>query len=299
MTASPWLLLAIIVVPVGVALLIIAWPRWRRRRLAATPFPEEWERLLIDRLAPYQALSVGEQARLRQLIRQFLNEKRFFGCGGVDVTDVMRLLIAAQACLLMLNRRGELFPGLRYILVYPEAFVAPRVEYLPGGVELAGEQDLEGESWSQGKLILSWDDVERDLACFDDGHNVTLHEFAHQLDDETGSTNGAPPLGGTQGERWHRVMSAAYERLVAAVEGPVSRAAAGGVWPERCRASREFAIDPYGATSPAEFFAVVTELFFERPERLQTAEPELFEMLGEFYGVDPRGWAERTAAANS
>lgn len=290
--ASPWLLLAIVVVPVALALLIAAWPRWRLRQLTSQPFPPAWAALLSQRLWLYDRLSGDERARLHALIRQFLFEKRFFGCGGLDVTEPMRVLIAAQACLLMLHRRGDLYPRLRFILVYPDAFVAPKVEYLPGGVEVSGEQDLEGESWSDGKLILSWDDIERDLDAGSDGFNVTLHEFAHQLDDEWGASDGAPLLpDAAAGQRWAAVMTAAYERLLAAVEAPATTSER--AWPGRCGSRRAFAIDPYGATSPAEFFAVVTEQFFEQPATLAAAEPELFAELMRFYCLDPRLWHER------
>lgn len=295
-TDSNLIVLAILAVPLAGVAVVVGWSRWRMWCLLRQPFPVSWDGLLRSRLPPYDCLDDAARARLQRLIRQFLFRKKFFGCGGLEVTDEMRLLIAAQACLLLLNRPGSSYPRLRFILVYPDAFIAPRVEYLDGGVEVSGEHDLEGESWGNGKVILSWEDIARDLADFGDGRNVVLHEFAHQLDEESEGANGAPLLGsGAAYDRWAAAMKPAFERLQLAA---ASAGAWGGLlcavgearrWPSRCPASLP-ALDPYGATSPAEFFAVATETFFEKPEVLARSEPDVFVELLAYYRIDPRRW---------
>ena len=202
-----------------------------------------------------------------------LAEKPFIGCQGLAVTDEMRVLIAAQAALLLLNRRAGYFRNLRQVLVYPGAFVVDRAVN-DGGVVHDQRRALAGESWQQGQLILSWDDVLRGAATPDDGRNVVIHEFAHQLDQETGTANGAPPMGSpARRARWAAVMAAEFDQLR-----------------QRVQAGRHGVIDPYAATDPAEFFAVVSELFFEQPRELAVAHPRLFREFARYYGTNPLHW---------
>lgn len=249
--------------------------RWRSNRIRSTPLPDEWLAFLTDRVPPYANLSPDEQARLRQRIKEFLADKTFYGCAGLEVTDEMRLTIAAEACLLIVNRAGPVYPGLTSVLVYPSAFVANREVQLDNGTVASASHGLLGESWDLGKVILSWDDVEKGVADFSDGHNVVLHEFAHQLDTQAGGADGAPPLPGKSYRSWARVLSSNYEDLQA-----------------RVAHNRETVLDPYGATNPAEFFAVATETFFERPRALRDRRPELYEELKGYYRVDPLAWRE-------
>lgn len=192
----------------------------------------------------------------------------------------MKATIAAQACLLLLRRDAEVYPGLFSILLYPHPYVAvDRV--VEGGIVTEGEVVRLGETWSRGSLVLSWDDVRRGAADPHDGHNVVLHEFAHQLDQQDGASDGTPPLPGrSRHAAWARVLGAAYDDLVG-----------------RIHERRPSVLDAYGATNPAEFFAVATECFFERPAALERGYPDLYAELRRFYRRDPaaiaRGDAER------
>jgi Mlc titration factor MtfA (ptsG expression regulator) len=244
---------------------------WRRERLGKVPFPAEWLGILRERLPYYRLLSRNEQTELRKLIRVFLAEKKFEGCGGLEMTDEIRVTIAAQACILLLNRKHDYYAGLRSVLVYPSSYQAPSQFVDPVGVVHEGDQGRLGEAWLRGAVILSWDDVRRGSADFQDGHNVTLHEFAHQLDQEDGIFDGAPVLAkGSHYRSWARVLLKEYKALGKAAER-----------------GQETLIDQYGATNPAEFFAVITEAFFERPKALKEKHPELYEELRKFFHQDP------------
>jgi Mlc titration factor MtfA (ptsG expression regulator) len=250
---------------------ITAFKNWRRRRLDKLPFPAAWLTILRKRVPYYRLLSPDEQAELRKLIRVFLSEKKFEGCGGLAITDEIRVTIAAQACILLLNREHDYYGGLHSILVYPNSYVAPAKFVDDLGVVHEGDEGRLGEAWLRGAIILSWDEVRRDAHDFQDGRNVTFHEFAHQLDQQDGSFDGAPLLEKPSHYRsWARVLMKEYQAL--------GRAAERG---------QETLIDQYGATEPAEFFAVVTEAFFEMPEALKEEHPELYEELKKFYHQDP------------
>lgn len=282
----------------GLALLAWWWPRWRYHRVVSAPCPVEWVGWLEGHFAFYHCLDEQEQRQLRRLMQGFLWHKRFFGCGGLVIDEPMRLAVAAQAALLQLHRWRQpepIYPQLRYILIYPDAFLTPRVEYRDGGVEVHHEADLEGESWDSGKVILSWADIERDLAAPDDAYNVVLHEFAHQLDEESGSADGVPLLPNDAARRhWQAAMQPVFQRLIAIAEveelsDAMSEAETAA---EPAESVAPFTLDPYGATSPAEFFAVATEAFMEAPWALAAAEPAVFAELQAFYQLDPRRWFE-------
>jgi len=288
------------------ALLVVAaiagaprWRSWRRQAWARRPFPAAWRTILRRRVPLYRQLPADLQQQLRRRILVFLAEKPFLGCAGLEITDEMRVTIAAQACLLRLNGGEAMFPELRQILVYPGAFLVDRVHAAPGGVLRDERRVLAGESWSQGQVILSWQDVLDGARVVDDGHNVVLHEFAHQLDQETGSANGAPRLGSRAAHaRWAQVMGgefAALQARIRAREGARSRAQAEWSWLGTSSdgpAAPEPAdlISDYGATNEAEFFAVVTEVFFEQAPALAGRHPALFELMRDYYQVDPRHW---------
>ena len=245
--------------------------RRRRERLAKAPFPAEWLRILEARFPYYRLLSREEQTRLQFLIRCFLEEVRFEGCGGLEVTDEIRVTIAAQASILLLNREEDVYPGLLSVLVYPTAYSVPSQHVDEVGVVHEGYDTHLGEAWERGAVILSWDDVRRDTAEMSDGQNVTLHEFAHQLDQQDGTFDGAPLLDTQAHYRsWARILMKEYEALQRAAER-----------------GEQSLIDQYGATDPAEFFAVVTEAFFEQPRALQVKHPELYAELAKFYRQDP------------
>jgi Mlc titration factor MtfA (ptsG expression regulator) len=252
----------------------------RRKALREQPTPEAWS-AIVDKNVPYAALLEADDRReLEALVRIFLAEKHFEGCGGLSVTDEMRVTIAAQACLLLLHRETDMYPALDTILVYPHPYRA-HSEHRVGGLVVESDSARLGESWTRGVVVLAWDHVRAATHHATEGHNLVLHEFAHQLDAEAGPMDGAPPLDGRMRyEAWARVLGAEYAALS-----------------ERLSEGRPSDIDPYGSTSPAEFFAVVTEMFFERPAQLARRHPELYAELAAFYQQDPAALRDRRAPA--
>ena len=277
-TDLPFLLLS------GLALLFVIWLLARpwlvekhRARLRGQPFPAEWRRILQHRVPYVAGLPVQLQLQLKQHIQIFLAEKPFLACGGLLLTQEMRVVIAAQACLLILNRPPTYFPNLRQILVYPGPFLVNRVRADSTGILQDLRQVLAGESWSQGQVILSWEDVLDGAADPADGRNVVVHEFAHQLDQETGQANGAPQLGSRAARsRWLKIFSEEFARLQQRAETEET--------------GQGFLLSNYGATSPAEFFAVASEVFFELPQRMAQEHAALYQELRRFYCVDPLTW---------
>lgn len=259
----------------------------RRARIARRPFPPAW-RAVLRRWPLYRRLPADLQLQLKRQIQVFLADKRIVGCAGLEVTDEMRVLVAAQACLLLLNRRGARFrpqfARLTEVLLYPGAFIVERDHGDGSGVLQRRRDVLTGESWVQGQVVLSWDDALAGALDADDGRNVAIHEFAHQLDQDKGHANGAPAAGRWRRgrmQRWARVFDEAFTRLRAQLAQPAAAIDRAGAPP---------LIDPYGATDPAEFFAVVSEVFFERPRALAAQEPALYRELAGFYRVDPLSW---------
>lgn len=256
------------------AMVAFGWPRYRLRRALAAPFPPVWRSILQIQLPVYARMPGELQRQLEQRIKQFLHEKYFTGCDGLEITDEIRVSIAASACLLLLNRDAGVYPNLRYILVYPAGFRVTREATDEAGLIRTQQRGLLGESWDRGKVILSWADVASGNRDFTDGANVALHEFAHQLDAEDGAVNGAPLLGSAaRYQRWAEVLSHEYEVLQHAA------------W-----VGDETLLNDYGATNPAEFFAVVTEHFFEQPQAMAERHPALFAELRDYYRVNPAEW---------
>jgi hypothetical protein len=250
----------------------------RRRQLSAAPFPPKWDAILEKNMTIYRRLPDNLREQLRRDIRIFLDEKRFEGLGGLEMTDEIRVTIAAGACLLLLNRENRNYPGLISILVYPTAYVAEETAHIGGGVYAEGPVVRLGESWKHGSVVLAWDNVKQSALNPGDGYNVVLHEFAHQLDQEDGLADGAPVLEEQSGYAvWAQIMSEEYERLQEVSEH-----------------NGESVMDEYGATDPAEFFAVATETFFEKPLPLKKKAPYLYAELKEFYKVDPSEWFNET-----
>jgi Mlc titration factor MtfA (ptsG expression regulator) len=245
--------------------------KWRRERLANRQFPEEWLRIIEKNVPLYNGLPSEDKTELRHHILIFVGEKRFEGCRGLEITDEIKVTIAAQACVLLLHRKTDYYPGLSTILVYPRAFVIRRAEHLPGGVVAEVPQVLLGESWHRGPVVLSWDDVKHDTADINDGHNVVFHEFAHQIESSGGKGDDTIVLKSSSSYiAWARVLQKDYEKL---------RQAAAQRQPTL--------LNKYGATNPAEFFAVVTEFFFEKPKELKEIHPQLYNELKQFYQQDP------------
>jgi Mlc titration factor MtfA (ptsG expression regulator) len=268
---SYWVFVALVLIAVAVALF---FPGYQLRKAIAAPFPDEWVAIVERNIAVYCNLPMPLRLQLRNLVKQFLHQKHFSGAGGLVITDEIRVTIAAEACMLLLNRKTNVYPSLRYIIVYPSAFVVDRSQAGVDGVVSEGRKGLLGESWSSGKVILAWDNVLQGSRNFVDGQNVVLHEFAHQLDSESGNTNGAPILAGKNCLRtWAATLSDEFEEL--------QRDAWKG---------KRSLLDHYGATNPAEFFAVATETFFEKPAQMAQHHAELFEVLKCYYRIDPRDW---------
>ncbi len=256
------------------------WSRRRRRKkLLASPFPEAWEPILRE-LPFYEGLEDDERARLRDTLRVLVAEKDWEGCGGLDLTERRKVLVAAQAALLTLGVPHEYYRDVQTILVYPDAFVPPGGRPGPGGIVTEGTA-YAGEAWPRGPVILSWRALERGMRHPEQGKNLVFHEFAHKLDMLDGYADGTPPLSGREAyETWRRVMTEEHGRLVEAVE----------------RGQRAAVLDLYGATNPAEFFAVATEAFFQKPIELRREHASLYETLASYYRQDP---AARVASQRS
>jgi MtfA peptidase len=273
-TASIVTLIIILAIVVAVAAGAFLYPAYRRRQLDKRGFPDSWLAIVKDRLPIYMNMTAAQQLQLKQLITRFLAGRDIVGCAGLEITDEIRVTIAAHACLLLLNRPTDEYEGLRTVLVYPGSFRVERDVFNEAGIVTQGSHILSGESWSTGRIILSWDNVAHGVDDFSDGYNVVLHEFAHQLDHQSGVTNGAPVLSSrAAGKSWARVFSEEFAQLQQASENHLHTL-----------------IDQYGATDPAEFFAVVTETFYEKPQQLAARHPELFEQLKIYYQIDPRDW---------
>jgi Mlc titration factor MtfA (ptsG expression regulator) len=252
---------------------------WRRRRIGRRVFPLKWLSIVVNNVPYYRRLPEQDKAELRRHIMIFLSEKRFEGCGGLKITDEIRLTIAAQACVLLLHRRTDYYPGLLSILVYPNAFLAHREQHLPSGVVVEDSQPLEGQSQRRGPVVLSWEDVQRSIADAGDGHNVVFHEFAHQIDSAAGSGDSSEVLRSRSSFlEWAKVLEKDFRKLQREVSG-----------------NRQTLLDSYGATDEAEFFAVATEFFFERPAELQKQHPDLYNELKNFYQQDPAGLVQISA----
>lgn len=250
--------------------------RRRREALMAEPFPEHWRGYLERHVALYPYLPKDDRERLERFVQIFLAEKNLEGCGGLRLTDEIRLAVAGHACLLLLHLDHDFFPLLQSVLVYPETFLAPDEQEGPDGVVAADPDPREGESWDRGAVVLSWESV---LAPPEEWgpSNVILHEFAHQLDWETGEMDGVPFLPDADlHEEWSRVCRREFERLERAAE-----------------ISADTLMDPYGATEPAEFFAVATETFFMAPAAFRDAYPALYQLLQRYYRQDPAALVQR------
>jgi Mlc titration factor MtfA (ptsG expression regulator) len=253
----------------------------RRAKLASVPFPSAWREIIENRLPLFHRLPECDQRELERHVQVFLAEKNFEGCGGLEVTDEMRVAVAAQACVLLLHRETDYYPGLHSILIYPDTFFVQTEESRAPGVIDEGEVARLGEAWQQGALVLAWSSVTGGAAILDDGQNLVFHEFAHLLDFEDGHTDGAPDLDAgltfLEGRRryaaWGRVLGAEFKQLQAEAD-----------------AGQETVLDHYGATNPAEFFAVATECFFEKPHLLKEKHADLYEELKKFYCQDPVRW---------
>lgn len=251
----------------------------RRNKLTQAPFPPLWEDILRRNVVHYRMLGDAEQAHLRALIQVFIAEKNWEGAGGLELTDEIRVTISAQACLLLLGLPHNYYHNVLSIIVYPSTVVPPQRK--PGFFEipvapLEPAQPVIGLAFPLGPVIIIWDAALRFARHPESGHNVVYHEFAHKLDMLDGAVDGTPPLRSrTEYHDWVMICSREYLRLKHDVQK-----------------GRESFLDAYGATNEAEFFAVATEQFFDRPQIMLGQAPDLYRVLKEYYRQDP---AERQA----
>ena len=264
---------------IGIAIIgyLVAKPYWRehkRDKIRSRPFKKKWRKIIQQRMPYFKQMPADLQLQLKQHIQVFIAEKDFIGCNGIKITEEIKITIAAQACLLLLNRKTDYYPKLKTILIYPSAFLKEQSQRNTDGVQYTKKVALAGESWDFGKIVLSWQDSLHGAELPNDGHNVVIHEFAHQLDQENGKANGAPILGKDQSYQcWSTIFSQQFKILQ-------KQAAAG----------TPSIFDYYGATEPAEFFAVVSEVFFEKSKQLSIEHPALYRQLTTYYKVDPIHW---------
>ncbi len=241
--------------------------RWRRKKRAGRKFPAEWLAILERNIPYYRKLPAGDQKELQGHILIFLAEKHFEGCYGQEITDEIRVTIAGYACLLLLHRQTDYFPGLYSIVVYPRSFTTPVEEHDETGVVTEDMEDRLGEAWDRGPVVLSWEDV----CDTRDGVNVVIHEFAHVIDRAGGKGDNSPILrDGREFKAWAKVLEKQFKRLNRDVQK-----------------NRPTLLDEYGATDPSEFFAVATECFYEQPREMKEEYPELYHALKEYYQQDP------------
>jgi Mlc titration factor MtfA (ptsG expression regulator) len=252
--------------------MLFAWLRRRRRdKIRSEPFPADWLRYLEENVPTYRSLSAAEQAKLQGDVRVFLTEKTWEGCGGLEVTDEMKVTIAGLACLLVLGLKDEYFDRVQSILLYPEGFKVPTREAAGHIVVLEGESQVLGTAEYRGPVLLSWAELLDDVRNPGRGKNLVLHEFAHELDMLNGAVDGTPPLRDDRlARRWRRVMTAEYNRLL-----------------DEAEEGRPTLLDEYGTENEGEFFAVATECFFERPAELSQRHRRLYEVLRDYYRQDP------------
>ena len=261
--------------------MIVSWlARRRRAKILVAQFPIEWLGFLERNVPLYSHLNERERARLRDDLRVLVAEKHWEGCGGLAMTDEVKVTIAAQAAILLLGIEHDYFARVMSILVYPTGFRSP-----DGWTRADGVVDLTagalGQAWYDGPVVLAWDAVLDSGRHPRYGLNVVLHEFAHQLDYLDGVADGTPLLRKTGDyARWQEVMTREFECLKAEAEQ-----------------GRPKVLDAYGATNHAEFFAVATEAFFEKPREMYARHPELYAVLSEYYGQDPAARDLALAAA--
>ena len=249
--------------------------RERRRRSVESAPLDPGHRTIVERnLVVYELLEDADRRELEGKINVLLREKVFEGCGGLDLADEQRVTVASYAALLLLHRDTDYYPGLESVLIYPSAFLAP-VRHAVGDVAaIETDEERQGESWSAGALVISWEDALADIEDPESGCNVMIHEFAHQLDEEELSGEGVPALDSRAAYRaWHEVFSREYEAHCDAVDR-----------------GRRTLLDEYAAESPAEFFAVASETFFLLPLDLRMRHSDLYRQLAGYYRQDPAAW---------
>jgi len=255
--------------------MLFSWLKNRRRRnILAEPFPDGWLEILHDQVGHYELLVETDQKKVRDAVQIMLAEKDWDGCRGLELTDEMRVTIAALAAILIVRFDDFYFDNVVTILVYPNEFVVKEERALIGGATVEEESDRLGEAHYRGPVILSWAEIRENAIAPGYGQNLVFHEFAHQLDMLNGAFDGTPNLPTDElAQRWAQIMDKAFRQLQDAE-----------------RRWRETLLDPYGASDPAEFFAVATECFFDAPRAMQREYPALYQLFRDYYRQDPAGW---------
>ncbi len=260
----------------------IETPRKRRRRLAVeAPFPDQWQTLLDADMAHWRWLDDEERDHLECLIKGFLFDRSFEWIDGLEESDEIRVLVAASACLLILGLEQAYYRDVTSIIMYPTQTTQKGRRGAPEAAGLATDAivPILGEAMLHGPVLIAWDSAKRSAAHANSGHNVIYHEFAHKIDMADGSIDGLPPMAQAQRDRWEEVCQREYASL-------------------RNGTNEDPLLDAYGAVNRAEFFAVATELFFNRPLDMQQSERDLYEVLSEFYRQDPAERLRRYEARN-
>jgi Mlc titration factor MtfA (ptsG expression regulator) len=257
--------------------MLFSWLKNRRRRqILAEPFPETWLAILREHVGHYGLLTEADRKKLRDAVQIMIAEKDWEGCRGMELTDEVRVTIAALTAVLILGFDGYYFDNVATILVYPNEFVVKEERALAGGATIEEESDRLGEAHHRGPVILSWQEIRENAMAPGYGQNLVFHEFAHQLDMLNGAFDGTPNLATSDlAARWARIMDVEYRRLI-----------------EAERRGRETLLDPYGATDPAEFFAVAVECFFDAPRAMHEVYPELYALFRDYFRQDPAAWPE-------
>jgi len=248
----------------------------KRDRLRKQPFPADWDGILRENFPLYLRLTGADRRELQGHIHVFLAEKQFEGCNDLEITEEIRVTVAAQACLLLLHRDTDYFPAMTSIFVYPTLFYADVAEADEYGIVSEYEEDRAGESWDYGPVVLSWEDALMGASEAEKGYNSVIHEFAHQLDLENGAPDGVPRLEKQeQYESWESAMNDAFDEFERKLE-----------------AGRDTIIDEYGGEGPDEFFAVAAEHFFLTPRELRDEFPRLYEEFKTYFHQDPLSWSD-------
>ena len=255
---------------------LIAYRYWSKKQtrneLLSTPLNDEERAIISDQVPLTKRLPPELRSKLEGKISLFLHQIEFIGCDGLEVTDEMRLSIATQACMLVANT-DTWYKNLYTILIYPGAFKSRR--QVQSGYVVTEEETVRlGESWARGPVVLSWAHSQQGAINERDGHNVVFHEFAHQIDDLSGHTDGVPVLRRDQSfAEWAQAFLDGYEAHLT-----------------NLKTGRHTVIDPYGAEGHEEFFAVTVEVFFERPRDLYQQEPAIYDELSKLFQIDPKNW---------
>lgn len=250
----------------------------RLRRLLVRRSPEfdpAWEEVLSEGFDHWKLLAPAEAARMRLLVARFFHGRRWEAARGMDLTDDVKVIVSAQASMLLLGLDLDEYEDVSSVIVHRSTVRLEKPRPTGGGTWSSGIQHLSGQAIHRGPVVLSWAAARRGARRPEGGGNVVYHEFAHRLDMLDGITDGTPPLGDeARAERWRTVCTAAFERV----------------------RSGDSVLRAYAATNPAEFFAVATEMFFNRPADLSEHEPDLYSELRSFYGQDPAARVARSLA---